>query len=79
MQPATVIGWHRKGFRLFWTRKIRGGNLGRPVVPQQIRNLIRTLSRENPLWDAPRIHSEPLKLGLDVGETSVCAASVWIM
>jgi putative transposase len=67
VQPATVIGWHRKGFRLFWTGKIRGGRPGRPVVPKEIR----TLSRENPLWGAPRIHSELLKLGIDIGETSV--------
>ena len=40
-------------------------------MPQQIRDLIRTMSRENPLWGAPRIHSELLKLGIDVGETSV--------
>jgi transposase InsO family protein len=71
VQPATVIAWHRKGFRLFWTGKIRRGQPGRPVVPKDIRDLIRTMSRENPLWGAPRIHSELLKLGLDVGETSV--------
>jgi putative transposase len=69
--PAMVIGWHRKGFRLLWTWKIRRGQPGRPVVPQEIRDLIRTLSHENPLWGAPRLHSELLKLGLDVGETSV--------
>jgi putative transposase len=71
VQPATVIGWHRKGFRLFWRWKIRWGKPGRPAVPKEIRHLIRTLSRENPLWGAPRIHSELLKLGLNVGETSV--------
>jgi transposase InsO family protein len=71
VRPATVIGWHRKGFRLFWTGKIRRGQPGRPVVPKEIRDLIRTLSRENPLWGAPRIHSELLKLGIDIGETSV--------
>ena len=71
VQPATVIGWHRKGFRLFWRWKIRWGKPGRPAVPKEIRHLIRTLSRENPLWGAPRIHSELLKLGFNVGETSV--------
>jgi hypothetical protein len=40
-------------------------------VPKEVRELIRTLSRENPLWGAPRIHGELLKLGIDVGETSV--------
>jgi putative transposase len=66
-----VIGWHRKGFRLFWAWKIRHGKFGRPGVPQEIRELIRTMSRENPIWGAPRIHGELLKLGIDVGETSV--------
>ena len=71
VQPSTVIGWHRKGFRLFWTWKVRCGKPGRPAVPQETRDLIRTMSRENPLWGAPRIHSELRKLGFDIGETSV--------
>jgi putative transposase len=71
VKASTVIGWHRKGFRLFWTGKIRGGKPGRPAVPKEIRDWIRTMSRENPLWGAPRIHSELLKLGIDIGETSV--------
>lgn len=71
MQASTVIGWHRKGFRLFWSWKIRRGKSGRPSVPNQVRELIRTMSRENPLWGAPRIHGELLKLGIQIGETSV--------
>lgn len=71
VKPETVIGWHRKAFRLFWTWKIRRGQQGRPAVPQEVRDLIRTMSRENPLWGAPRIHSELLKLGIQIGETSV--------
>ena len=71
MQASTVVGWHRKGFRLFWTWKIRRGKPGRPSVPKQVRELIRTMSRENPLWGAPRIHGELLKLGIEIGETSV--------
>jgi transposase InsO family protein len=71
VQPSTVIGWHRKGFRLFWTGQIRGGKPGRPAVPQEIRDLIRAMSRENLLWGAPRIHSELRKLGFDIAETSV--------
>ena len=71
VKSETVIGWHRKGFRLFWTWKVRRGQPGRPAVPKDIRELIRTMSRENPLWGAPRIHGELLKLGIDVGETSV--------
>jgi transposase InsO family protein len=71
VKPETVIAWHRKGFRLFWTWKTRRGNPGRPAVSKEVRDLIRRLSRENPLWGAPRIHGELLKLGIDVGETSV--------
>jgi transposase InsO family protein len=71
LKASTVVGWHRKGFRLFWTWKIRGGKLGRPSVPKQVRELIRTMSRDNPLWGAPRIHGELLKLGIEIGETSV--------
>ena len=71
MKAATVVGWHRNGFGLFWTWKTRRGKLGRPAVPKEVRELIRMLSRENPLWGAPHIHGELLKLGIQVGETSV--------
>jgi len=71
VKAATVIGWHRKGFRLFWIWKIRRGKLGRPCVPPEVREWIRTMSRENPLWGAPRIHGELLELGINIGETSV--------
>ena len=71
VKPETVIGWHRKGFRLFWSWKVRRGQPGRPPVPKDTRALIGRMSRENPLWGAPRIHGELLKLGIDIGETSV--------
>jgi transposase InsO family protein len=71
VKPETVIGWHRKGFRLFWTWKVRHGRPGRPPVSKEIRQLIRQMSLANPLWGAPRIHGELLKLGIDIGETSV--------
>ena len=71
VKPETVIAWHRKGFRLFWTWRIRHGKTGRPVVSKETRDLIRKLSRENPLWGAPRIHGELLRLGIGIGETSV--------
>ena len=71
VKPDTVIAWHRKGFRLFWTWKVLRGQRGRPPVSKGIRRLIRKMSRENPLWGAPRIHSELFKLGIDIGETSV--------
>jgi putative transposase len=71
VKPETVIAWHRVGFRLFWTWKVRRGRLGRPVVSREVRNLIRRMCRENPSWGAPRVHGELLKLGIDIGETSV--------
>ena len=73
VQASTVVGWHRKGLRLFWTWKIRCGKQGRPTVPADVRELIRKMSRNNPLWGAPKIHGEGelLKLGIYIGETSV--------
>jgi len=71
VQPETVIAWHRKSFRVFWAWKVRSGNPGRPAVTKEVRDLIRRISRENPIWGAPRIHGELLKLGIDIGETSV--------
>jgi putative transposase len=71
VQPATVVAWHRKGFRLFWTWKVRRGRPGRPFVPQQIRDLIRLMSKNNPTWGAPRIHGELLKLGIQISEPTV--------
>jgi putative transposase len=71
LKPETVICWHRKSFRMFRTWKVRRGQPGRPTVPKEVRKLIRKLSRENPLWGAPRIHGELVELGIDVGERSV--------
>jgi putative transposase len=71
VKPATVIAWHRKEFRLFWSWKIRHGKGGRPAVPQDIRELIRMMSRNNPRWGAPRIHGELLKLGIEITEPTV--------
>ncbi len=71
VKPATVIGWHRKGFCLFWTWKSRSLRSGRPPVSREIRDLIRRMCRENPLWGAPCIHGELLKLGFDVSERTV--------
>ena len=67
----TIRAWHRKAFRIFWTWKIRRGKPGRPAVPPEVRDLIRRMSRENPGWGASRIHGEVLKLGINIGETSV--------
>jgi putative transposase len=71
VKAETVIAWHRKGFRLFWTWRIHRGKPGRPKVPQEIRDLIRMLSRNNPRWGAPRIHGEFLKLGIEITEPTV--------
>lgn len=70
VKPETVIGWHRQGFRLFWTWKSRPRG-GRPPIPLDVRTLIGTMSRDNPLWGAPRIHGELLTLGIDVCQASV--------
>src|SRR6266516_3129439 len=70
VKPDTVIAWHRRGFRLYWTWKSRR-RFGRPTVPADVRALIRTMSQANPLWGAPRIHGELLKLGIEVSQASV--------
>jgi putative transposase len=70
VKPETVLAWHRRGFRLVWTWRSRR-RVGRPTVPLEIRMLIRTMSAANPLWGAPRIHGELLKLGIDVGQATV--------
>src|ERR1700757_1849203 len=70
VRPATVIKWHRAGFRLYWRWKSQPRG-GRPPVPSEIRRLIREMSIANPLWGAPRIHGELLKLGIAIGQTSV--------
>ena len=71
VKAETVIAWHRKGFRLFWRWRIRRGKPGRRKVPQDVRDLIRMLSRNNPRWGAPRIHGELLKLGIEITEPTV--------
>ena len=70
VRPETVIRWHRAGFRLYWRWKSRPRG-GRPKVPVDVRQLIRDISIANPLWGAPRIHGELLKLGIEVGQTTV--------
>ena len=70
VKPETVIAWHRRGVRLVWTWKSRR-RVGRATVPREVRTLIGTISETNPLWGAPRIHGELLKLGIAVGQASV--------
>jgi putative transposase len=57
IKPDTVIKWHREGFRLYWRWKSKTP-IGRPPIDKEIRELIRRISRENPLWGVPRIQSE---------------------
>jgi putative transposase len=71
VQPETVVRWHRKGFRLYWRWKSRPRWMGRPRVPHELRNLIRSMSQANPVWGAPRIHGELLKLGIQVSQATV--------
>jgi hypothetical protein len=74
--PETIIAWHRKGLRLFWAWKGQPGQPGRPPVSKETRELICKMSREDPLWGAPRIHGELLKLGIDIGDNSVSTRMV---
>jgi putative transposase len=69
VKPATVVKWHRKGFRIYWRWRSRCP--GRPKTRDEIRNLIRQMSLDNPLWGAPRVHGELLKLGIDVSQATV--------
>src|SRR5215467_4303928 len=70
VQPDTILRWHRAGFRADWRWKSRA-RPGRPEVDRELRELIRRMSKENPLWGAPRIHGELLKLGFEIAESTV--------
>jgi hypothetical protein len=71
VQPSTVLQWHRAGFRLFWRWKSCARNSGRKTIAPSTIHLIGQMSRANPLWGAPRIHGELLKLGLAVAQRTV--------
>ena len=75
VKPATVVQWHRKGFRLYW--RWRSRRLGRPKMSVENRDLIRRMSLANPLWGAPRIHGELLKLGIEVSQATVGRYMSW--
>ena len=70
VQPETLVRWHRAGFRYYWRWKSRPRG-GRPQIDTDLRALIRRMSIENPLWGAPRIHGELLKLGFEIAQSSV--------
>src|SRR5258708_2892963 len=69
IRPETLVRWHRAGFRCYWRWKSRPVG-GRPQIDAELRGLIRRMSMENPLWGAPRIHGELLKLGFEVAQSS---------
>ena len=70
VRPETLVRWHRAGFRRYWRWKSRFLG-GRPQIDADLRALIRRMSADNPLWGAPRIHGELLKLGFEVAQSSV--------
>jgi hypothetical protein len=69
-KPETLVRWHRSGFRLYWRWKSRH-RVGRPEIPIEISDLVRTISRDNPLSGARRIHGELLELGIDIAQSTV--------
>src|SRR5438309_1205162 len=71
VKPETVISWHRKGFRWYWRWKSKNREPGRPPIDSHVRDLIRKMSVADPLWGAPRIHGELLKLGIEVSQATV--------
>ena len=75
VRPETVVRWHRMGFAAYWRWKShpRGG---RPRIGKEVRDLIRRMSIENPLWGAPKVHGELLKLGIDVAQSTVSITMV---
>ncbi len=70
VKPETVMRWHRRGFRAYWRWNSRPRG-GRPRIKREIRDLIRQMSRDNPLWEAPRVHGELLMLGIEIAESTV--------
>ncbi len=71
VKPATVLAWHRKGFRLFWRWKSRKRGPGRPRISAEVRKLIVEMAKMNVGWGAPRIHGELVKLGIEISEITV--------
>jgi transposase InsO family protein len=70
VRPETVVRWHRTGFAAYWRWKSRPLG-GRPQIGKEVRDLIRRMSFENPVWGAPKIHGELLKLGIEVAQSTV--------
>jgi len=70
VEPETILRWHRSGFKAFWRWKSRN-RAGRPKIDRCLRDMIRRMNEENPLWDASRIHGELLMLGFEVAQSTV--------
>src|SRR6476469_10661494 len=70
VRPERLVRWHRAGFRRYWCWKSCSLG-GRPQIDAELQALIRRMSMENPLWGAPRIHGELLKLGFEVAQSTV--------
>src|SRR5881398_1121568 len=69
--PETVLRWQRRRFREYWTKLSARPTRGRPPVNAEIKVLVTRMVAANPLWGAPRVHAELLKLGIDVAERTV--------
>src|SRR5260221_5934628 len=75
-KPATVVRWHRAGFRRYWAARSGRRPIGRPAIDAEVQQLVVRMSRANPLWEAPRINGELAKLGIDVAEATVATYMV---
>ncbi|WP_300464860.1 hypothetical protein [Desulfobacula sp.] len=71
VQPETVIKWHRKGSKLYWTFKSKKIRPGRPSIDKRVQKLIKKMITANPLWGAPILHGELIKLGIEISERTV--------
>ena len=77
VKPTTVMQWHRGGFRFAWRWRSGALRPGRPKIASETRDLIRQISKANPLWGAPRIYGELLKLGIEVSQATVGRYMPW--
>ncbi|MCP3871767.1 MAG: transposase [Desulfobacteraceae bacterium] len=69
VQPETVIRWRKKGFKLYW--KFKSQKPGRPSIDIKIQKIVKKMIKENPLWGAPLLHGELIKLGIEISERTV--------
>ena len=71
VKPATVLRWHREGFRLMWKRKSKATKERKPRIGAQSIELIRDMATRNKTWGAERIRGELLKLGIHVAKRTI--------